>query len=105
MVIIDKLITYKTLFLIFLSQVIKLLINKIYNNYPIKNNLIIFLIFNNLKFTNKIKLAPLDNSLIYLMRFFYILIKINLIKLKKLQRQKCANFLVKHFKNKIIFIV
>ncbi|UZQ33113.1 MAG: hypothetical protein OHM56_03990 [Spiroplasma phoeniceum] len=58
-VIIGKLGTGKTLLLTFLSQVMKLLTKKIYSsNYPIEDDAIKLLTFNNLDFTDRTKLVP-----------------------------------------------
>ena len=63
-VIIGKLGTGKTLLLTFLSQVMKLLTKKIYSNYPIEDDAIKLLTFNNLDFTDRTKPVPPDDSLI-----------------------------------------
>ncbi len=72
-VIIGKLGTGKTLLLTFLSQVMKLLTKKIYSNYPIEDDEIKLLTFNNLDFTDRTKPVPPDDSLILFDEsFFYI---------------------------------
>ncbi len=51
----------------------KLLMKKIYSNYPIEDDVIKLLTFNNLYFTDRTKLVPPDDSLILFDKsFLYI---------------------------------
>jgi hypothetical protein len=54
----------KTLFLTYLSRVMKLLTENIYSNYPIQEEGVKVLTFNNLDFKDRKKLIPPDDSLI-----------------------------------------
>lgn len=63
-IIVGKLGTGKTLLLTYLSQVMKLLAENIYSNYPIEDEDVKVLTFNNLDFKDRKKLVPPDDSLI-----------------------------------------
>ncbi|ALA97833.1 Spiroplasmavirus-related protein [Spiroplasma kunkelii CR2-3x] len=63
-VIIGKLGTGKTLLLTYLLQVIKLLTDKIYSNYPLEDDKVKVLTFKNLDFTDRTKPVPPDDSVI-----------------------------------------
>ncbi|ALA98490.1 Spiroplasmavirus-related protein [Spiroplasma kunkelii CR2-3x] len=63
-VIIGKLGTGKTLLLTYLSQVMKLLTDKIYSNYPLEDDKVKVLTFKNLDFTDRTKPVPPDDSVI-----------------------------------------
>ncbi len=106
-VIIGKLGTAKTLLLTFLSQVMKLLTKKIYSNYPIEDDAIKLLTFNNLDFTDRTKLVPPDDSLILFDEsFLYIDGTSRPHEVKKVHGGKSVwMVLARHFKNRAIFTV
>lgn len=105
-VIIGKLGTGKTLLLTFLSQVMKLLTKKIYSNYPIEDDIIKFLTFNNLDFNDRTKLVPPDDSLILFYESFLYIDGTSPHEVKKVHCGKSVWIvLARHFKNRAIFTV
>lgn len=62
--VIGKLGTGKTLFLAYLSEVMKHKAEHVYSNFPVDDKHTKLLTFNNLDFTNRTKLVPPDDSLI-----------------------------------------
>ncbi len=84
----------------------KLLTKKIYSNYPIEDDVIKLLTFNNLDFTDRTKLVPPDDSLILFDESFLYIDGTSPHEVKKVHGGKSVWIvLARHFKNRAIFTV
>ncbi|ALA98289.1 Spiroplasmavirus-related protein [Spiroplasma kunkelii CR2-3x] len=96
-VIIGKLGTGKTLLLTYLSQVMKLLTDKIYSNYPLEDDFY-------LDFTDRTKLVPLDDNVILFDESYLYIDGTSPHDEKKVHSGKIPGIvLARHFGNRALF--